>query len=574
MKKIALKSIAVVLIVILGYHKATTQEASHDLLKEKITLFTDRTLYISGEDIPFVAYILLEDSIPNNTDDSELILNHPQKTYSNVVYIELITPEGQSIVAGKFLCENSCGKGVISIPKDVLTGYYYIKAYTKFMRNSGPSVYSYTSLKIVNPLNPDILSYSPTSGINKDSTSLTKNDNSLLILTDKSEYLTREAVNVQIKGTSAAKHLIKGMSISVIPENSFDDQPVTPLIFKDSLINQYYYPETNGISLTGILKDSKLDEPIANTAVNLSVLGDIKDFMAVKTNTKGQFFFKMPDFTGTRNIFICTEMIDDSKSLILVDNDFCKTKVKLNTPAFQLTEEEKKTALQLAQNYQITSIFYKKQKTDSTKYANKAFYGEPQERLILDKYIQLPTLEDYINEIIPTLKIRKQKGKKYFRIYRSQAELEIYKPLVLLDLVAIENPDKVLALSPQNIEYIEVVNSPYIKGDIIYGGIISFFSKKGDFAGIDLPSSGLFLDFNFLGNGYDSPKRNVLKENQPDSRNTIVWNTGVALDKSNSYEQTFLTPDSPGRYTLLLRGITKYGKTFSCKKSILVKSKI
>ena len=396
----------------------------------------------------------------------------------------------------------------------------------------------------------------------------------LSVTTDKSEYLTREPVNVQIKGINTSRYLIKGLNISVVPENSFNDQQINSLKSNDSLAEQYYYPETNGISLTGILKDSKSDKPITNTTINLSILGDIKDFIAVKTNIKGQFFFKMPDFIGVRDVFICTEMLDDSKSSILIDNDFCQVKVKLPTPPFQLTEEEKKIAFKLAQNFQITSAFYKKQTTDSSKYANKAFYGEPQERLILDKYIQLPTIEDYINEIIPTLKIRKQKGKKYFRIYRSQTELEIYKPLVLLDLVAIENPDKVLALSPQNIAYIEVVNTPYIKGDITYGGIISFFSKRGDFAGIDLPSSGLFLDFNFLGNKYDSPKNIKHKENQPDSRNTILWDTDVTLNKSNSYEQSFLTSDTPGKYILLLRGITKDGKTFSYKKSILVKSKI
>jgi len=37
-----------------------------------------------------------------------------------------------------------------------------------------------------------------------------------------------------------------------------------------------------------------------------------------------------------------------------------------------------------------------------------------------------------------------------------------------------------------------------VRGDIVYGGIISFFSKKGDLAGIDLPAAGRYITYNML----------------------------------------------------------------------------
>lgn len=578
MKGITIKLPALLLLITLGYNSTIAQINSKAYQKEKVQLFTDRTLYISGEDISFAAYLYSENnqsdniSIDNNFNDilwDSNLNNVQQKNLSTVIYIELITPDGDRIVGGKFLCENSCAKGLVSIPNDLLTGIYYIKAYTKYMRNYGPTSYNFVSLKIINPLKSDILAYNSSDSVIINN-SISKQD-IVSVVTDKDEYLIREPVNVQLKGINTANYIIKGISLSVVPEYSYNETNTNTALSDDSIKDQYFYAEPNGISLTGTLKDSRTELPMPNTIVNLSILGDCRDFVAVKTNSNGRFFFKIPDFTGVRDIFICTEMIEDSKSTILIDNDFCQRKFTLLTPAFNITEDEKRAAFNLAQNIQISSVFYKNNLTDSTKFANKAFYGEPHEKLIFDQYVQLPTIEDYINEIIPTLKIRKHKGRKYFRIYRTQTELEIYKPLVLLDLVAIDNPEKILSLSPQNISYVETVNAPYIKGDIIYGGIISFFSKKSDFAGVDLPSSGLFLDFNFLGKNHNSSKNTFLKDNQPDSRNTVLWEPSISLNTKNTYEQSFVTADTPGKYIVLVRGITKDGKTFSIKKSILIK---
>lgn len=529
--------------------------------EETIRLFTDRTLYISGEQIQFAAY-------PYCNKNSNYYL-------SNIVYIELITPEGEKITKGKFLCEKSYSSGFITIPKDVATGNYYIRAYTKFMRNNGPSSYSYILIKIVNPFKPEILSYKHTNTQTpKDSAIFedTFNEQKLItILLNKSEYSTREEVKIQINGLDLLKNNIKGLNFAVVPDSSFfEENEVVPATDKQ-LINNYYYPETNGLSLTGKLKDNKTENSLPNTIVNLSILGGCKDFMATLTDSTGRFFFKMPSFIGSNDIFLCTETLVDTKTNIFIDNDFCTSAVKIPTPPFHLTEMEKKIAYNMALNVQIASQFQKEIPKDSSRYANKAFYGEPQERLYLDVYIQLPTIEDYINEIIPILKIRKFQGQKNFKVYSTQVEMDIYKPLVLLDLVAIDNPKKILSLSPQSISHIDVIDYPYVKGGITYGGIISFFSKKGDFAGVDLPNSGVFLDFNFLTDGSKSYSHDIPSKHQPDYRNTLIWEPNVVLGSEKSKDLYFNTSDTPGKYIVLLRGITSQGKEFTCKKSFIVR---
>lgn len=555
-----------------GCIEVNGQIISSNLNEERISLFTDRTLYISGEQVHFVAYLFC-DRNSYNQSSSDINKDERNKNInSNIIYVELITPEGDKIASGKYLCEKSYSAGIIKIPKDILTGNYYIRAYSKFMRNNGPNAYSYTFLKIVNPFKPDILSYTHTTFASEDTIISQDTLNSqefIKISLDKKEYLTRNRVNIQIKGVDLYNNPLRALTLTVIPDYSYISSNSKPLVDK-SLMRQFYYPETNGMSLTGRLKENKSDNALPNTVVNLSILGDCKDFMAVLTDSMGRFFFKMPNFIGVKDIFLCTETLAESKSTILIDNDFCSNEVKLPTSTFHLNEMEKKTAYNMALNVQLGSHFNRSTTKDSSKYANKAFYGKPQENLIFDNYIQLPTIEDYINEIIPLLKIKTHQKRKYFKIYSTQVEMDIYKPLVLLDLVAIDNPEKILSLSPQSISHIELVDAPYVKGDITYGGIISLFSKKGDFAGVDLPTSGVFLDFNFLADSTDSNIDETLTTNRPDVRNTLFWEPNIIFNSSNSKEFTFTTSDAPGRYIVLLRGITNKGKAFTFKQSFVV----
>ena len=573
MKKINLKTTIAVIIITFGYLVATGQNTNLKSVGEQIKFFTDRTLYITGEKIQFAAYVNILGNESKGASNKRFELNDSQNCLSNIIYVELITPDGEKITGEKFLIEKSFRSGCLPIPKEIVTGIYYLRAYTKYMRNDGPNSYSYLALKVVNPYKSDILSYKPIEpSLLNDSIKMedsTVGRDLVTILLDKQEYTTREGVKIQIKGSES----IRDLNVSVIPSSSIVEGNKIQLQSEKTPTSSFYFPETNGISLTGKLMESKSDKFLTNTKVNLSILGDSKDFMAVLTDSTGRFFFKMPNFKGVRDVFLCTETMVDSKSTILIDNDFCRNKINIPTPIFKMTEAEKEIAYNMALNAQIASHFNTQISKDSVRIDSKAFYDEPQEKLVLDKYIQLPTLEDYINEIIPTLKVRKHQGRKYFKIFSAQTEMEIYKPLVLLDLVAIDNPEKILSLSPQSISHIEVVNVPYIKGNITYGGIVSIFSKKGDFAGIDLPSSGIFLDYKFFsdctitGNG-ESPTMN-----QPDCRNTLFWEPNISLNSANPVELSFKTADTPGKYTVLLRGLTDNGKLVSLKKSFVVQAK-
>ncbi len=76
---------------------------------------------------------------------TELSTGNPTESnaaqWSRVLYVELIQPNGTSLAQGKVLIDSSGAMGTINIPEGLSSGTYYLKAYTRWMRNCGPEDY-------------------------------------------------------------------------------------------------------------------------------------------------------------------------------------------------------------------------------------------------------------------------------------------------------------------------------------------------------------------------------------------------------------------------------------------------
>ena len=530
---------------------------------DNVLLNTDRSIYITGEQVHFFATVW-------NGDD----LNKPVQ--SQILYCEIITPDGDKIAGAKFLTNQPSVGGCVNIPRNVLTGYYYIRAYTKLMRNYGPESYGYKQIRIINPGRVEILATSNnknTPGLKMIQPTSDGFKDMLIVSSDKAVYGARDTITISVQTTNSPVSGFKNVSLSVVPEGTQSSSILLQSSKKMTNEKSGYYPETRGLSISGKLTEASSTNPIPGKKVNLSIIGEGRNFMALRADSSGRFFFALPDYYGSRDLFICAEKTGLLNVKIWIDNDFCTTPFQLPTPEFTLTEQERITAQNMAQNMQINSRFYPDslQEIQSTNKEESAFYGQPSAVIYLDKYIQLPTLEEYFNELPSQVKVRKRKGESYFSIQSSgTANLSFYDPLVLVDWVAVDEPSKILAVSPQNISRIEVVNEDYVKGGQTYGGIISIISKKGDFAGIDLPSTGIFISYHFLDENNCVEKNKYSATNMPDVRNTILWKPDIPLQKSKAEKIVFTAPDTPGKYSIVFEGVTTKGEVFSVTNSFEV----
>ena len=84
---------------------------------EAVDLFTDRSIYVSGEEIHF--------RINYTMPDGEYL-----SQFSKVMYVELIRWNGNKLSQVKVPLMSSYAHGSLAIPLDVESGNYYLRAYT------------------------------------------------------------------------------------------------------------------------------------------------------------------------------------------------------------------------------------------------------------------------------------------------------------------------------------------------------------------------------------------------------------------------------------------------------------
>ena len=178
-------------------------------------------------------------------------------------------------------------------------------------------------------------------------------------------------------------------------------------------------------------------------------------------------------------------------------------------------------------------------------------------------------MSHYFYELIPQASIRTENGKSSFQILGAAADLLVFPPLVLIDNIIVTEIDKLLEVSPKRIERIEILNKPYIKGDLTYGGIVNIFSKEGDLAGMELPKSGLFFNYQLFSELQAFDYEQEVPENEPIMRNTLYWKV-FDSDTENLSELTFKAGDLPGKYIVQLYGITPDGEVISDTASFMV----
>lgn len=105
---------------------------------EQVTLFTDRTLYIAGEEIWFSAFLQC-----NNKPACHCL--------SEVIYIDIYRGLNSNSIKQKLKIEHGNAGGSIHIPDNFPTGNYYIRAYTNYQKNYPIESLTLKEIVILNP---------------------------------------------------------------------------------------------------------------------------------------------------------------------------------------------------------------------------------------------------------------------------------------------------------------------------------------------------------------------------------------------------------------------------------------
>ncbi len=284
---------------------------------ERIRLFTDRNLYCVNESIFFTA-----DYSCINVADSII--------WSKVLYVELITWNGVKLANLKLKLDKSGSSASLRIPGDLLSGNYYLRAYTKWMRNFPTNEYAYRLIKIVNPYNtgtdagPAEVADSPKSIINRrHSKELIQGIHCSM---NKSQYQPREKAEVVLYINDDKSIVCHDFCVSIAKVGLID---TSSLFIKPELETSgikrgdiEYLPEIRGITISGTIIDKAANAPKKNLLVNLSEPSNGEFFSVYQTTDKGRFIFSLPNLYGKHDFFIQSEASDTGVSEFLLITTF------------------------------------------------------------------------------------------------------------------------------------------------------------------------------------------------------------------------------------------------------------
>jgi hypothetical protein len=532
---------------------------------EKLIVFTDRSLYAVNETIHFSA--LLQSGADPYPDPG-----------SEVLYAELVNSSGEAVAKGKYPISENWSAGHISIPSTIFSGTYYLRLYTRWMRNFGAGSFTYLPLRVVNPFSNDAIIANPETG-KPDLIPVSKGPGYVLISPARHSYGPGALVDVELTLKEGSNIHVQHACISVVPEGAIDTSafihqldlnPDTPASFQFNFL-----PDRNGTAISGTVLEKNSRTPAPAIPVHFSILGENPAYFATVSDQRGRFLTNIPPRLDNQEMFVIPEPQADQSLEVRIENDFSPDLLPFHPESFSLQQDEKRLASRLSLHMQLQMAFMAEAEIDSAMTSkpskNTPFYGLPGISVKIDEFIKLPNMEEVIENLVPRTYVRRRRGSPYFMIDSENPMISMFHPLILIDHIPVFDMEVVLAIPPSKIDYIEVIPEVYVRGGMKYGGIISITSRQGDLAGIKLSEGSYFFDYATLrpppvpqGPRYKGPGT------IPDTRNTLFWNDHMALDQDTTSRISFLAASVPGTYLILFRGVSSDGTIVHGQNHIIV----
>ncbi|MCB2408657.1 hypothetical protein [Hymenobacter lucidus] len=340
-----------------------------------------------------------------------------------------------------------------------------------------------------------------------------------------------------------------------------------------------FYPETSGHWIQGKLTKSATGQPAPNVPVYLSSPSRQARLYNCISKPDGTIQFEMRDFYGPKEIIVQNNTQLDSSYRAEIYSPFSAQYAAGQVVPFKFSEFFRPEIAQRHVQSQLQTAYYKKLNSRYKLPANDsvAFYGKPDETYLLDAFTRFKVMEEVMREYVPGVLVRIRKDGFHFQVMdHLNKTVMVDNPMVLLDGVPIFDIDKVVALDPLKIQKLEVITSNYFHGREVYRGLVSYTTYKGDLGSYKLDPHALLQEYEGLQlqREFYSPRYETdpaKQSRQPDFRNLLYWNPDVTTSAGRSTELDFYTADQPGKYLVVVQGMTANGHAGSTRYTFEVK---
>lgn len=341
---------------------------------------------------------------------------------------------------------------------------------------------------------------------------------------------------------------------------------------KASELQLEYFPEVRRASISGYVKTKPAGTPVSGSMVFLSYIGNHTEIHVNETREDGYFVFSLQPYHNQQDLFLCT-LDGDPGEEILINNDFAGQFAPPAIIPIDVDTSDRKLLEEMYINQQITALNKTTNLQPEQAVDYRLGFGTPDISIRLEDYIDLPSMEVVLNEIVPYVKVRKKKAEYRITILDSETGLSYENHLILVDNIPVTNVNELMQIHPAKVEKVDVINRTYILGDNTFKGILMVTTLTENFGGISLPPDAVFLKYPLFNEEMSFAEPRPGKEvgdmlHQVDLRNTLYWNPNLILD----HEQTisFYASDHESDYEIVIRGTTRSGKVVVGRAAINV----
>lgn len=336
-----------------------------------------------------------------------------------------------------------------------------------------------------------------------------------------------------------------------------------------NVFEQKWIPGLKDIGLSGIALDKISHKPLSNLPIYLSIFDNQPQIHVAISKEDGSFKFPLNSFEKYKDALLCPLYKGNDEVELKVNRDFIPSFQELKHLSLNIDSTQIDFLEQMLISSQTTKQSKLKSYQQDFDIQNLPYsFEDPDLRVILDDYIETPTLEMVFKELVPKVRVRKKKNKYALAVFDTIRGSLYTQPLVILDEVPIYDIESLLKIPPKAIEKIEVHTSPFIMEQHIIYGIIKISTLTDNFAGMNMNKSARFFKYQtispnyiFSAKEYDSTEK--LNSRFADFRTLLYWNPLIKSDADKMI--SFYTSDQTGEYEVYIFGDNKNGHPFHSK---------
>ncbi|MEO6550246.1 MAG: hypothetical protein ABIN94_19740, partial [Ferruginibacter sp.] len=329
-------------------------------------------------------------------------------------------------------------------------------------------------------------------------------------------------------------------------------------------------PEINGHIINGKISALTPGTPLKNINTYLSVPGIRTQFQTAASDVEGKVKFEMKNFYGDGDIIVQTNFEKDSAYKIEITPPFFAgySPKNLASPDVKLPAEQVLTRY-IASQVQNTYLYNQLNRSTLPAFDTSTFYLKPDAAYLLDNFVRFTTLEEVFREYVPEVNVRQRGGKFLLPVIDAYNRMPFtVNPLILLDGVPMFDINKFMKFDPLKVRKLEVLTKTYFLGANSFDGVVNLITYKGSLEGFEIDPRSTIVDYeglqlrrDFYSPLYENDQQ--FKSRLPDYRTLLYWSPTILTDSKGKAQAIFYSADLPGRYAIIVQGITEDGSTGS-----------